>query len=263
MPGADDSDGDGIADATDNCPTVFNPVRPMDNGMQADADGDGEGDACDPCPLDANTTTCTPVDPERPRPRRRRRTATDNCPDVANPGQTDGDSDGKGDACDACPSDANPGTRRLPGDDLRDQAGHGADRHAPCASTNALVTGKGTNGFFVQTKTGDAGYMGADYSGLFVYTGTMAADARERGRRHARHDRRRGRRRSRARSSSTRSRRGHGDDDDGRGAPTPVAATYAEVKTGGTRAAQLESVLVALGAAQTVSASTRCSASSR
>jgi hypothetical protein len=54
---AGDSDGDGVPDASDNCPQVFNPVRPMDNGMQADADGDGMGDACDPCPLDP-TNAC-------------------------------------------------------------------------------------------------------------------------------------------------------------------------------------------------------------
>ncbi len=47
-----DSDGDGIPDDQDDCPSVFNPVRPMDSGKQADADGDGLGDACDPCPLD-------------------------------------------------------------------------------------------------------------------------------------------------------------------------------------------------------------------
>ena len=52
--GAGDSDGDGIPDAMDNCPSVFNPIRPVDNGMQPDADGDGKGDACDPCPLDAS-----------------------------------------------------------------------------------------------------------------------------------------------------------------------------------------------------------------
>ena len=40
--------------------------------------------------------------------------------------------------------------------------------------TNALVTGKGSNGFFVQVKETDAGYAGADYSGLFVFTGAMA-----------------------------------------------------------------------------------------
>ena len=59
VPSATDSDGDGIPDAMDNCPTVFNPIRPVDNGTQADADHDGVGDACDPCPLDANTTTCS------------------------------------------------------------------------------------------------------------------------------------------------------------------------------------------------------------
>ncbi len=36
-----DSDGDGIPNATDNCPTIS-------NHDQADADGDGIGDACDP-----------------------------------------------------------------------------------------------------------------------------------------------------------------------------------------------------------------------
>jgi len=41
---AGDADGDGVPDATDNCPTVPNPGSP-----QADADGDGVGDACDNC----------------------------------------------------------------------------------------------------------------------------------------------------------------------------------------------------------------------
>src|SRR6185312_13267658 len=60
---ATDSDGDGIPDAMDNCPTVFNPIRPMDKGMQADFDGNGVGDACDPCPLDKNTSVCTMANP--------------------------------------------------------------------------------------------------------------------------------------------------------------------------------------------------------
>jgi hypothetical protein len=51
-----DLDGDGVPDASDNCPSVFNPVRPLDNGTQPDSDGDGLGDACDPCPLVAGTT---------------------------------------------------------------------------------------------------------------------------------------------------------------------------------------------------------------
>jgi len=47
----DDRDGDGLAAPDDNCPHVFNPIRPMDHGQQADADSDGIGDACDAEPL--------------------------------------------------------------------------------------------------------------------------------------------------------------------------------------------------------------------
>jgi Bacterial Ig-like domain (group 2)/Thrombospondin type 3 repeat len=38
-----DADGDGVPDATDNCPNVA-------NANQVDSDGDGIGDACDPAP---------------------------------------------------------------------------------------------------------------------------------------------------------------------------------------------------------------------
>ena len=47
-----DRDGDGIPDTSDDCIKVFNPIRPMDGGLQADADQDGKGDACDHCPVD-------------------------------------------------------------------------------------------------------------------------------------------------------------------------------------------------------------------
>ncbi len=43
LAGTGDSDGDGIDDDVDNCPSVVNPD-------QADADGDGHGDACDSSP---------------------------------------------------------------------------------------------------------------------------------------------------------------------------------------------------------------------
>jgi len=39
-----DSDGDGVYDGGDNCPTVYNPD-------QTDSDGDGIGDACEPMPV--------------------------------------------------------------------------------------------------------------------------------------------------------------------------------------------------------------------
>ena len=47
-----DRDEDGIPDTSDDCVKVFNPVRPMDGGVQADTDQDGKGDACDICPVD-------------------------------------------------------------------------------------------------------------------------------------------------------------------------------------------------------------------
>ena len=82
-----DRDGDTVADASDNCPEIFNPD-------QENIDGDDFGDACDPCPADPDNdidgdTVCGDVD---------------NCPDVPNgpleDNQADSDEDGLGDACD-------------------------------------------------------------------------------------------------------------------------------------------------------------------
>lgn len=66
-PAAVDTDGDGVKDTVDNCPTVA-------NAAQYNEDGDRFGDVCDPCP---------PV--------------ADNAP-------PDGDGDGVADACDPRPS---------------------------------------------------------------------------------------------------------------------------------------------------------------
>jgi len=118
-----DSDGDGIPDATDNCPD--DP-----NSDQADLNGDGLGDACD---ADADGV------PD----------ATDNCPLVANADQHDTDGDGLGDACDAdddgdgicdpgltdsscdgsdnCPLAFNPDQADLNGDGLGDACDPDAD----------------------------------------------------------------------------------------------------------------------------------------
>jgi hypothetical protein len=51
VPTAGDLDGDGLANASDSCPSVFNPIRPVDAGSQSDADSDGLGDECDPTPV--------------------------------------------------------------------------------------------------------------------------------------------------------------------------------------------------------------------
>lgn len=70
-----DSDGDGVANSLDNCPSVANT-------NQSDGNTNGAGDACDDYDYDGVMT------------------ASDNCPTVVNPDQRDIDKDGVGDACD-------------------------------------------------------------------------------------------------------------------------------------------------------------------
>jgi hypothetical protein len=71
-----DADGDGRANASDNCPTVFNPGQQNSDtdlmGDLCDNDDDGDGRADN----------------------------LDNCPTVANPGWADWNGDNQGDACD-------------------------------------------------------------------------------------------------------------------------------------------------------------------
>ena len=253
VPSATDADGDGIEDASDKCPMVFDPIRPVDNALQADADDDGVGDVCDVCPLDANTSTCTVVNPND-RDNDGKDNSADNCPDTANPDQADGDDDGKGDVCDACPTTPNPGSAGCPATIYTIKNGTTAVG-TTVRVVNALVTGKGANGFFVQTKTGDAGYAGPDHSGLFVFTGTGTPPL----------------------ANAT---VGARVTIDGRVAlfqgqteldtvtnvtvempgpealPDPIAVSYADVKTGGPRALTLESVIVSLGAANVTATNT-------
>lgn len=47
-----DTDGDGVTDDIDACPSTFDPTN-------ANQDGDAQGDVCDPCPIDP-TDTCSP-----------------------------------------------------------------------------------------------------------------------------------------------------------------------------------------------------------
>ncbi len=164
---ADDSDGDGIPNASDNCPTIFNPIRPMDDGKQADADGDGQGDACDPCPLDADTTTCTTFNPEDPD-KDGVPSASDNCPANANADQQDTDGDGKGDVCDPCPTKANPGGAACPVSIYDIKKGVVASG-SKVAVENKLVTGRASAGYFLQVKAGDPDHAGSEFSGVYVY----------------------------------------------------------------------------------------------
>lgn len=75
----DDNDDDGVLNASDNCPDVYNPD-------QADLDGDGVGDSCD-ADLDGDGFT----------------NDTDLCTWRPNPDQQDADADGVGDVCDGYP----------------------------------------------------------------------------------------------------------------------------------------------------------------
>lgn len=121
-----DTDGDGINDPSDNCPTVS-------NAGQTDTDNDGDGDACDGdddndgtadgsdcASLDntkwrnqaypdadgdgvRNSTELESVDcfgNSAPSGSTLNTNGPDNCPAVSNADQSDADNDGQGDACD-------------------------------------------------------------------------------------------------------------------------------------------------------------------
>lgn len=68
-PGIIDTDNDGVVDASDNCPLVFNPGQEDNNGWR---DAEPDGDACEPgapAPTtDPNIPTATPRDRDFPYP---------------------------------------------------------------------------------------------------------------------------------------------------------------------------------------------------
>lgn len=234
MDGAD-MDGDGIDDVDDNCVCTFNPIRPLDEGMQGDFDGDGVGDACDICPLNADTSVCSPPDPDD-RDGDGVANAMDNCPEDPNDGQEDADMDDKGDVCDSCPDDANPGSAACPGSIYGMKTGVFSVGES-ISITGAIVTGVGGNGYFLQVDPADAAYTGPDNSGTFVFTGgapmVSVGDVVD------------------LPTASVNEFRGQlqltGATPMVTGTatvPAPIAVTAAEVVTGGSRAVTLESVLV-------------------
>ncbi|WNG33510.1 DUF4215 domain-containing protein [Archangium violaceum] len=240
-----DYDGDGIANAQDNCPIIFNPIRPMDNGKQADTDSDGLGDACDPCPLDAGSTTCTAHNPADEDGDGILMPA-DNCPGVANPDQTDTDKDGRGDVCDACLT-ADPDDVLCPVTiyDLKKPVeGKYPFRAYTVTIPSAIVTAVtgGTNpSYFIQVDDETRAKGGVDWSGLYVYSSNITPKVGNR---------------IRIENAVLKQFRGQLelvsafitvlDDDLIHEVPAPVSVTPDEVVTGGSRAEALEGVLVQL-----------------
>ncbi len=120
--GQEDRDGDRTGDACDNCVDTFNPNQanadgdnfgdPCDNcpntvnNDQVNSDGDALGDACDACPLDPNND----IDGDGVCG------DVDNCPFASNAAQTNSDTDTLGDACDNCPTVANQNQQNSDGD---------------------------------------------------------------------------------------------------------------------------------------------------
>ncbi|MCP4443795.1 MAG: amidohydrolase family protein [Myxococcales bacterium] len=154
-----DNDGDGIANESDNCPDVFNPIRPIDNGTQLDNDGDSTGNACDDTPLLADLD----ADGED--------NLTDNCPFDSNADQGDSDSDSKGDVCDICPETANPDSICqevvAPGEaatiaEVQDGTFEEDDR---VAVTGSIVTAVSDSGFWMQDPTNNG-----THAGVHVFT---------------------------------------------------------------------------------------------
>lgn len=175
VPTADDLDGDGIANDSDNCPNIFNAIRPVDAGVQADHDGDGEGDVCDPCPLDAGTTDCTPPNPDD-RDADGIDNLVDNCSDNPNPEQNDSDGDGSGDECDPCPLEPNPDGAACTFSIYDIKQGNAAEGVAAAIVGQVTVTAE--NRLFLQVSEADRDpVLGPDFSGIVVYhAGSMLGE---------------------------------------------------------------------------------------
>lgn len=233
---ATDMDGDGVPNAMDDCPRVFNPIRPVDNGAQGDTDRDGVGDACDPCPLNPDTSSCAAPD-TNDRDGDGTVNERDNCPDARNSDQSDRDMDGLGDVCDPCPDAANAGGAACPATVYAIKSAMVA-MGSRVTVAGPVVTAVNRNGFYAQVAPGDPAYTVPENSGIFVFTGTapmvvvgdrvtlgnaLIADFFGQVQLSG--------------ATVTATARGVA-------LPPAVTATPAEVTTGGTRAAALEGVIV-------------------
>ena len=167
-----DIDGDGIDNDVDLCPTVFDPVRPMDSGVQRDHDEDGLGDVCDPCPLgEDGDGDCLGFDPDD-RDSDGVDDTLDNCPMTPNFDQDDTDGDDIGDACDACPEDYNEPGRACPGTvyEVKQEL---LPEGFEVAVSSLIVTANNGTGFFCQVQEADHdATLGAWFSGIWVYAPT-------------------------------------------------------------------------------------------
>jgi hypothetical protein len=126
-----DTDGDGVCDGLDNCPTISNSSQldtdddsvgdlcdncvtaPNPDQILIDADGDGHHDLCDNCPSAANAG-------QKDQDTDGSGDVCDNCPGLVNEDQADHDTDGLGDACDNCPVTSNDSQEDVDADGLGD-----------------------------------------------------------------------------------------------------------------------------------------------
>ncbi len=171
-----DFDGDGVVDTQDNCPKVFNPIRPVDHGIQADMDKDGVGDACDICPAGDEGNACLKAK-EEDRDHDLIPDYKDNCPLQANSDQADFDQDGRGDACDPCASLSNPDLAACPVSSLRllkkPAQGLSAIQLKAKVQLKGLVTALAPTGFYLQDEGPSMSLTNAEGPsapfGIFVY----------------------------------------------------------------------------------------------
>jgi len=171
----EDPDGDFWVDNQDNCPSAYNP-------FQEDGDLDGIGNICEvpACSADPDcdndNVSDGPADPDSGGPIV---AGPDNCLQVPNTNQLNGDADSLGNACDNCPTVTNQDQLNIDGDSFGDacDAGDfdidgfsdrveyaaGTDRGAKCPtgpSHNAWPADTNNNSF---SDTGDIGYVTANF----------------------------------------------------------------------------------------------------